>query len=45
MTPSAAPMIRMFAGVTRRRRKQQVPYVTQVVPYPDKQYPPDPKAA
>jgi predicted metal-binding membrane protein len=27
MTPSAAPMILMFAGVNRRRRKQQVPYV------------------
>jgi predicted metal-binding membrane protein len=27
MTPSAAPMILMFAGVNRRRRKQQVSYV------------------
>jgi len=27
MTPSAAPMILMFAGVNQRRRKQQVPYV------------------
>jgi predicted metal-binding membrane protein len=27
MTPSAAPMILMFAGVTRRRREQQVSYV------------------
>lgn len=27
MTPSAAPMILMFAGVNRRRKKQQVPYV------------------
>jgi predicted metal-binding membrane protein len=27
MTPSAAPMILLFAGVTRRRQKQQVPYV------------------
>jgi predicted metal-binding membrane protein len=27
MTPSAAPMILMFAGVNRRRRKQQVAYV------------------
>jgi len=27
MTPSAAPMILMFAGVNRRRQKQQVPYV------------------
>ncbi len=27
MTPSAAPMILLFAGVNRRRRKQQVPYV------------------
>lgn len=27
MTPSAAPMILMFAGVNRRRREQQVPYV------------------
>jgi predicted metal-binding membrane protein len=27
MTPSAAPMILMFAGVNQRRRKQQVSYV------------------
>jgi predicted metal-binding membrane protein len=27
MTPSATPMILMFAGVNRRRQKQQVPYV------------------
>ncbi len=27
MTPSAAPMILMFAGVNRRRQKQHVPYV------------------
>jgi predicted metal-binding membrane protein len=27
MTPSAAPMILMFAQVNRRRREQQVPYV------------------
>jgi predicted metal-binding membrane protein len=27
MTPSAAPMILMFAGVNRRRQEQQVPYV------------------
>jgi predicted metal-binding membrane protein len=27
MTPSAAPMILMFAGVNRRRREQQGPYV------------------
>jgi predicted metal-binding membrane protein len=27
MTPSAAPMILMFAGINRRRQKQQVPYV------------------
>jgi predicted metal-binding membrane protein len=27
MTPSAAPMILMFAGVNRSRQKQQVPYV------------------
>lgn len=27
MTPSAAPMILMFAGINRRRRKQQVSYV------------------
>ena len=27
MTPSAAPMILMFAGVNRRRQNQQVPYV------------------
>jgi predicted metal-binding membrane protein len=27
MTPSAAPMILMFAHVNRRRREQQVPYV------------------
>lgn len=27
MTPSAAPMILMFAGVNRRRREQHVPYV------------------
>ena len=27
MTPSAAPMILVFAGVNRRRKKQQVPYV------------------
>ncbi len=27
MTPSAAPVILMFAGVNRRRKKQQVPYV------------------
>lgn len=27
MTPSAAPMILMFAGVNRGRQKQQVPYV------------------
>ncbi len=27
MTPSAAPMILIFAGVNRRRQKQQVPYV------------------
>jgi predicted metal-binding membrane protein len=27
MTPSAAPMILMFAGINRRRREQQVPYV------------------
>jgi predicted metal-binding membrane protein len=27
MIPSAAPMILMFAGVNRRRREQQVPYV------------------
>ena len=27
MTPSASPMILMFAGVNRRRQKQQVPYV------------------
>jgi predicted metal-binding membrane protein len=27
MTPSAAPMILMFAGVNRRRWEQQVPYV------------------
>jgi predicted metal-binding membrane protein len=26
MTPSAAPMVLMFAGVNRRRREQQVPY-------------------
>jgi predicted metal-binding membrane protein len=27
MTPSAAPMILTFAGINRRRQKQQVPYV------------------
>ncbi len=27
MTPSAAPMVIMFAGVNRRRQEQQVPYV------------------
>jgi predicted metal-binding membrane protein len=27
MTPSAAPMILMFAGISRSRREQQVPYV------------------
>src|ERR687889_2456809 len=27
MTPSAAPMILMFAGIKRRRQNQQVPYV------------------
>ena len=27
MTPSAAPMILMFAGVNRRRQEQQAPYV------------------
>ena len=27
MTPTAAPMILMFAGINRRRQKQQVPYV------------------
>jgi len=27
MTPSAAPMILMFVGITRRRQEQQVPYV------------------
>ena len=27
MTPSAAPMILMFAGINRRRKEQQVPYV------------------
>ena len=27
MTPSAAPMILMFAGINRRRREQQAPYV------------------
>ena len=27
MTPSAAPMILMFAGINRRRQNQQVPYV------------------
>jgi predicted metal-binding membrane protein len=27
MTPSAAPMILMFAGINRRRREQVVPYV------------------
>ena len=27
MTPSAAPMILMFAGINRRRREQHVPYV------------------
>jgi predicted metal-binding membrane protein len=27
MTPSAAPMILMFAGINRRRQKQKVPYV------------------
>ena len=27
MTPSAAPMILIFAGVNRRRKKQQAPYV------------------
>ena len=27
MTPSAAPMILMFAGINRRRQEQQVPYV------------------
>ena len=27
MTPSAAPMILLFAGVNRRRREQQAPYV------------------
>jgi predicted metal-binding membrane protein len=27
MTPSAAPMILMFAGVNRERREQQVSYV------------------
>ncbi len=26
MTPSAAPMVLMFAGVNRRRRQQRVPY-------------------
>jgi predicted metal-binding membrane protein len=31
MTPSAAPMILMFAGVNRRRREQQVPYVPTTV--------------
>jgi predicted metal-binding membrane protein len=31
MTPSAAPMILMFAGVNRRRQKQQVPYVPMSV--------------
>ena len=31
MTPSAAPMILMFAGVNRRRREQQVPYVPTAV--------------
>ncbi len=31
MTPSAAPMILMFAGVNRRRREQQVSYVPMSV--------------
>ncbi len=31
MTPSAAPMILMFAGINRRRRKQQVPYISTSV--------------
>jgi predicted metal-binding membrane protein len=30
MTPSAAPMILMFAGVNRRRREQQVSYVPTI---------------
>src|SRR5918994_6792912 len=31
MTPSAAPMILMFAGINRRRQEQQVPYVPTTV--------------
>ena len=31
MTPSTAPMILMFAGINRRRQKQQVPYVSTSV--------------
>ncbi len=31
MTPSAAPMILMFAGINRRRQKQQAPYVSTSV--------------
>ena len=31
MTPSAAPMILMFAGIHRRRQNQQVPYVPTIV--------------
>ena len=31
MTPSAAPMILMFAGVNRKRRQQQRPYVSTSV--------------
>jgi predicted metal-binding membrane protein len=31
MTPSAAPMILMFAGIQRRRQKQQAPYVSTSV--------------
>jgi predicted metal-binding membrane protein len=31
MTPSAAPMILMFAGINRRRQKQRAPYVSTSV--------------
>jgi predicted metal-binding membrane protein len=31
MTPSAAPMILMFAGINRKRQKQQAPYVSASV--------------
>ena len=31
MTPSAAPMILMFAGINRRRQNQQAPYVSTSV--------------